>query len=147
MPALTRHRDPDAEQETWQIYYGDVRVGTISERFGNPTGASGWQWACGFDPGRRPTEHAKGAAKTFDEARRAFEIAWRYFLAKLTEADFAEYRRSRAFHTWKETMWEAGLKLPTQVADGQTICFCGAAIGIADFEQHVYAAHMEPKAE
>jgi hypothetical protein len=94
-----------------------------------------------------PAEHAKGAAKTFDEARRAFEIAWRYFLAKLTEADFDEYRRSRAFQPWKEAMWDAGLKLPTQVADGRAICFCGAAIGVADFEQHVYAAHMEPKAE
>jgi hypothetical protein len=44
-------------------------------------------------------------------------------------------------------MWDAGLKLPTQVTDGRTICFCGTAIGVADFEQHVYAAHMEPKAE
>ena len=44
-------------------------------------------------------------------------------------------------------MSEAGLKLPTQVADGRATCFCGAAIGAADFEQHVYAAHMEPKAE
>ncbi len=36
--------------------------------------------------------------------------------------------------------WEAGLKLPTQVADGRSTCFSGAAIGIADVEQHVYAA-------
>jgi hypothetical protein len=26
-PELTRRRDPDAQQETWLIYYGDVRVG------------------------------------------------------------------------------------------------------------------------
>ena len=44
-------------------------------------------------------------------------------------------------------MLEAGLKLPTQVADGRAICFCGTAIDIADVAQHVYAAHMEPKAE
>jgi hypothetical protein len=84
MPALTRRRDPDAQQETWQIYFGDVRVGTISERSGNPTSTPHWQWACGFDPGGHPTAHARGTAKTFGEARQAFEIAWRYFLAKLT---------------------------------------------------------------
>ena len=104
-------------------------------------------WVCGFYPGSHPAEHARGSAKTFDQARGAFEIAWRYFLAKCTEADFDEYRRNRAFHAWKEAMSEAGLKLPTQVADGRATCFCGAAIGAADFEQHVYAAHMEPKAE
>jgi hypothetical protein len=27
-------------------------------------------------------------------------------------------------------MWEAGLKLPTQVADGRSRCFCGAEFGI-----------------
>jgi hypothetical protein len=42
---------------------------------------------------------------------------------------------------------EAGLKLPTQVADGRATCSCGATIGVADFEQHIYTAHMEPKAE
>jgi len=146
MPALTRRRDPDAQQETWQIYYGDVRVGTISEETGKPTGTPSWQWVCGFYPGN-PAEHARGSAKTFDQARGAFEIAWRYFLAKCTEADFDEYRRNRAFHAWKEAMSEAGLKLPTQVADSRATCFCGAAIGVADFEQHVYAAHMEPKVE
>jgi len=25
-----------AQQETWLIHYGDVRVGTIAERIGNP---------------------------------------------------------------------------------------------------------------
>ena len=81
MPALTRRRDPDAQQETWQIYYGDVHVGTISEGAGKPTGTPSWQWVCGFYPGN-PAEHARGSAKTFDQARGAFEIAWRYFLAK-----------------------------------------------------------------
>jgi len=106
-----------------------------------------WEWACGFYPGSHPTEHARGTAKTLDQARGAFEIASRYFLAKRTEADFDEYQRNRAFQAWNEAMLEAGLKLPTQVADGRATCFCGAAIGVADFEQHVYAAHMEPKAE
>ena len=84
MPALTRRRDPDAQRETWLIYYGDVQVGTISERTGNPTGTPRWQWACGFYPGSHPSEHARGITETFDQARGAFEIAWRYFLARHT---------------------------------------------------------------
>jgi len=26
MPALTRRRSPDAREECWHVYYGDVRV-------------------------------------------------------------------------------------------------------------------------
>jgi hypothetical protein len=29
MPALTRRRSKDAHAESWQIFYGDVQVGTI----------------------------------------------------------------------------------------------------------------------
>ena len=65
-------------------------------------------WVCGFYPGSHPAEHARGSAKSFDQARGAFEIARRYFLAKCTEADFEQYRRNRAFHAWKEAMLEAG---------------------------------------
>jgi hypothetical protein len=36
MPALTRRRNPDAPQEIWHVYYGDVRVGSIALRLGNP---------------------------------------------------------------------------------------------------------------
>ena len=74
-----------------------------------------------------------------------FGAAWRVFLAKRTEEEFQEYRRDRALHAWKQAMWAAGLKLPTQAADGRAVCFCGAAIGLNDMD-HVYAAHMEPKA-
>ena len=42
-------------------------------------------------------------------------------------------------------MWAAGLKLPTQAADGSAVCFCGAAIGLNDMDAHVYAVHMEPE--
>jgi hypothetical protein len=146
MPQLTRRRDPNTTQETWGVYYGDVQVGTIAQRAGNPTGGPRWQWSCGFYPGSHPTEHARGTAETFDQARGAFEIAWRFFHAKRTEADFDAYRRNRAFHAWKQAMSDAGLKLPTQVADGRGVCFCGAAIGIDDVEQHIYTAHMEPTA-
>jgi hypothetical protein len=40
-------------------------------------------------------------------------------------------------------MWDAGCKVPTQLAEGRSRCFCGAEISIADSEGHVHAAHME----
>jgi hypothetical protein len=146
MPELTRRRDPDAQQETWLIHYGDVRVDVIAERIGNPDSTPGWQWACGFYPGSHLSERASGLAESFDQAPHAFGAAWRVFLANRTEADFEEYRRDRAFHAWKQAMWAAGLKLPTQAADGRAVCFCGTAIGLKDMDVHVYAVHMEPEA-
>ena len=102
MPQLTRSRDPDAQQETWLIYYGDVRVGVIAERVGNPDSTPGWQWACGFYPGSDLAEHASGIAENFDQARGAFKAAWRVFLARRTEVDFDAY--CCAFHAWKQAM-------------------------------------------
>lgn len=142
MSALTRRRDPDARQAAWVIHYGDVRVGAIAERTGNPTGTPCWQWTCGFYPGSRPGECTNGTAESFDQARAAFEVAWRAFLANRTESDFEECRRERARTAWKHTMWDSGCRLPTQVAEGRSRCFW-AEISIADSRRHVYAAHME----
>jgi len=33
---LMRRRAPNAREECWHIHYGDVRVGTIAKRVGNP---------------------------------------------------------------------------------------------------------------
>jgi hypothetical protein len=42
MPALTRRRDPDANQETWLIHYDDIRVGSIAMRAGVPADKDQW---------------------------------------------------------------------------------------------------------
>jgi hypothetical protein len=42
MSALTRRSDPEAHQEVWHAYYGDVRVGTIGEQAGVPIGVDQW---------------------------------------------------------------------------------------------------------
>jgi hypothetical protein len=123
-PALTRRRSKDASEECWQVYYGDVRVGTIAIRSGNPFATDPWQWRCGFYPGSLPGDCASGTAASFGEARDAFELAWRVFLANRTEADFDEYRKHRAWTAWKYAMWDSGCKLPTQFASGRSICFC-----------------------
>jgi len=147
MRSLTHRRDPDSREEAWRIFYdGDVHVGTIGMRSGNPSGGDQWAWHCGFYPGSNPGDATDGTATNFDAARAAFESAWSTFLAKRTEADFPEYRRHRASTAWKYAMWDAGCKLPTQMADGRSPCFCGAEIDIASMDQHIYAAHMEPKA-
>ena len=74
--------------------------------------------------------------------RRSPDARQELWLPKFAEADFSEYRRQRAMDAWTRAAWEAGLKLPTQVAVGRSRCFYGAEIRIADVEQHVLAVHM-----
>ena len=83
MPALTRRRSKDPHAESWQIFYGDVQVGTIGMRAGVPVDVDQWGWSCGSirDQGRASTATA----------------AWRIFLPKRTEADFQEWRDHQAF--------------------------------------------------
>jgi hypothetical protein len=142
-PELTRRRDPNAHQECWRIYYGDVQIGAIAVRSGVPVYQDQWSWSLGFYPVSHRGEVAAGTAPTLEQARSEFEAAWRMLLPKLSEADFQAYRRQRTFVSWKYAMWETGCKLPTQVVDGRSRCSCGAEIGIADVERHVHAAHME----
>ena len=106
MPQLTRRRDPDANLETWQVYYGDVQVGTIGRRAGVPVTVDQWAWRLGFYPGTKPGEDLGGTAATFDQARDDFGKAWPGFLAKRTEADFQAWRRNRAWTAWKYAMRE-----------------------------------------
>lgn len=42
MTALTRRRSDNDHQETWHIYFSDVRIGTIGVRGGVPTTADEW---------------------------------------------------------------------------------------------------------
>jgi hypothetical protein len=62
MPNITRRRDPEAQQETWLIHYGDVRVGVIAERVGNPdsTPLAMELWIL---PGRRTSRTRKGPCR------------------------------------------------------------------------------------
>jgi hypothetical protein len=73
MPTLTRRRDIEAPDECWHVYYGDVRVGTITKRVGIPFDEDPWGWSCGFYPGSHPRECTNGAPATFDQARAEFE--------------------------------------------------------------------------
>jgi hypothetical protein len=71
---------------------GDVHVGAIVERTGNPHDTEPWEWRCGFYPGSRPGECTSGTAETFGEARADFEAAWKIFPSNRTETDFLARR-------------------------------------------------------
>jgi hypothetical protein len=73
MPELKRRRSSDHRHKCWHIYHGDVHVGTIAERVGNPHDTDPWEWNCGFYPGSEPGEHQAETATTFEEARADFE--------------------------------------------------------------------------
>jgi hypothetical protein len=141
MPALTRRRSPD-RSDCWHVYYGDVQLGTIAARAGVPVDLDQWGWQCGFYPPSHHGRHVEDTAETFEQARADFEAAWKEYLPRCTEKDFEEYRRQRAWTTWKHAMHHAGLPLPTQSTVGRSRCFCGAAIDIPGLLEHVHAVHM-----
>jgi hypothetical protein len=143
MPALTRRRERDRHQESWQIYYGDICVGWIGERAGVPKDVEQWGWNCGFYPVSHRGFRSDGVAGTFEQARREFEAAWNEYLLRCTDADFHEYRSERAFTTWKYAMWKAGCKMPTQTVSGIPKCFCGVMINNRTSGDHIRARHME----
>jgi hypothetical protein len=112
MPHLTRrryHERPDG----WHIFYGDVSVGTIARRTGNPPGSNAWEWACGFYPGSHPAEHRHGTAATFDDARADFEAAWVVFLTNRTEAGFQLWRYQRDWTAEKYRRFNRGERMPS----------------------------------
>jgi hypothetical protein len=146
MPALTRRRSPDAREECWHIYYGDVHAGTIAIRTGSPHDEDAWGWNCGFYPGSHPGECTNGTAATFDQARADFEQAWQVFLSNRTEADFRACRDERDWTARKYAMWKAGEKLPSQKPSSLMRCQCGETFDSHDpdgsfiHRGHIYAA-------
>jgi hypothetical protein len=111
MPVLTRRRSPESREECWHIYYGDVRVGTIARRVGNPFDTDPWEWTCGFYPGSHPRECTNGTSETFDQARADFERAWAVFLSKRTEADFQKWRDQEAWTSEKYRRFDRGERI------------------------------------
>jgi hypothetical protein len=125
MPELTRRRSPDAREECWHVYYGDVLAGTIAIGSGNPHDEDPWEWHCGFYPGSHPGEHQDGTAASFDEARSNFEAAWKFFLR-------SEPRRSGV--AWPARLDRSKIcdaasrrKLPSQKPSTLMKCVCGHA--------------------
>jgi hypothetical protein len=108
MTVLTRRRDDEANAECWLIFYGDVQVGTIKMRSGNPWDTPSWEWRCGFYPGSHPGECTTGTAATFDKARADFGRAWEVFLSERTDADFQAWRNQRDWTAEKYRRFDPG---------------------------------------
>ena len=105
---VARGRPLHHRQEYWLIY-GDVHVGAIDERTGNPHDTEPWD---GFYPGSSPGECTSGTAETFDQARAEFEAAWKVFLANRTEADFRAWRDQEAWTAEKYRRFDRGERMP-----------------------------------
>jgi hypothetical protein len=111
MPTRTRRRYPE-QPDCWHVYYGDVRVGTIARRVGNPHDTDPWEWNCGFYPGSHPREHKSDTAATFEQARADFERAWAAFLPNRSEADFQAWRDQQAWTAEKYRRFDRGERMP-----------------------------------
>ena len=133
MPDLTRRRHPD-RQDCWHIYFGDVQVGTIAGRAGQPFDQDPWEWRCGFYPGSDPGEQEGGTAADFERARANFEEAWLAFSTRRTEADYQAWRDQRDWTAMKYAMWERGEGMPTQKPNPMMPCPCGKT-----FNSHLLA--------
>ncbi|MCP3406220.1 hypothetical protein [Bradyrhizobium sp. CCGB01] len=146
MTTLTRRSSENPNQETWHIYFDDVRVGTIGERAGVPVHADQWAWSVGFYPGMEPGTNRRGIAATFEVAREALGAAWSELLPTIPESAFAEWRHDRDWRAFVATKRARGEKLDSEIRSTMMRCACGAAFDSwkpADNQlhaPHIYAA-------
>jgi hypothetical protein len=103
---------PTTAGEAWLIHYADVEVEQIEKIEVLPHVGGTWHWRCGFYPDCEPGEIRDGDAATFEEAREAFEAAWRIFLAGCTEADFQAWRDQRHWTAEKYRRFDRGERMP-----------------------------------
>ena len=140
MTVLTRRRHPE-RPDCWHVYFSDVQVGTIAVQPGLPLHAEQWRSDCGFYPVSHRGRSRGGSAPSFDQARTAFEAAWKDYLTTCTESDFQQYRHQRDFTAWKYAMHDAGRPLPTATTSGLSHCFCGASIDNEGLNRHIREHH------
>jgi hypothetical protein len=104
----------DARDDCWLIFYGDVQVGTIKMRTGNPWNTPSREWRCGFYCGSKPGECTSSTAATFDKARADCQAVWRVFLAKRTDAGFQAWRDQRDRTAENYRRFDRGGRMPPQ---------------------------------
>jgi hypothetical protein len=113
-PPLARRRYHE-RPECWHVYYGDVHVGAIVRRVGNPHDTDPWQWSCGFYPGSHPGECTEGTSESFDQAKADFASAW-LILAKRSESDFQAWRDQRDWTAEKYRRSDRGERKPPNIS-------------------------------
>jgi hypothetical protein len=145
MPELTRRRTDD-RFESWEIWYGDVQVGTIAQQDWdpNPERSGIWKWSCGFYPLHRD-ECIRGEAREFDTARARFDAAWNVFLPKRTEVEFEAWRRQKQWTANIQALWDAGYT--EQIRRGEIHCPCGETFNPRFHEQTMaHISHITGRA-
>ena len=75
MPMLTRRRDKDLQTDHWLIFADDIHIGSIGMRADVPVHAEQWQWTISVYPPSHRGIRDDGIARSFAEARAAFERA------------------------------------------------------------------------
>lgn len=145
MTTLTRRRS-DNEQETWHVYYDDVRVGTISKCSGVPIHADRWAWSIGFYPGMEPVLHRGGTAVDFAAARAGFETVWARILPEIPAGAFDEWRSDRNARAEMKAKRARGEKLDSEIPSSMMRCVCGTVFDSWKPDEsyphraHIYAA-------
>jgi hypothetical protein len=147
MTSLTCRRDPDASHEAWLIFLQSCARRHDQHAIRQSYRRRSIVVALRLRSGSNPSDTINGTATNFDVARAPFESARSVFLSRRTEADFQEYPRYRASDAWKQTMWKPAVSCRPKPQTARSRCFCGAAISIANMDEHSYAAHMEPDAK
>lgn len=146
---LTRRRSDNPHQETWNIYSGDVRIGTIGERAGVPIDVDQWGRDCGFYPGLHPGQHRYGTAATFEEARAGFETDWQSLQPEIPEDAFDKYRHERDLKAEIRAKRARGEKLESEFPSSMMRCVCGIRFDSHklnesyDHRAHIYAAAIQ----
>jgi hypothetical protein len=142
MPDLTRRRNLEVRDECWNVYYGDVRVGTIAIRSGMPHHEDPWGWACGLYPGSHPREW-RPSTKPAPTSKQRGVYCGVYFCQTGPRADFQAWRDQRDWTTRKYAMWQAGERLPSQKPSSLMRCPCGEIFDSHRLENTViHVPHM-----
>jgi hypothetical protein len=82
-----------------------------------------------------------GHVSVGEAARAEFDEAWQRMLPRLLEDALQEWRDPQAMTAWQYEMHDRGLPLPTQMADGQSRCFCKIEISFRNVHQHILRQH------
>jgi hypothetical protein len=93
------------------IHFGDVHVGAVGLRNGNPTGTEAWFWRRGLIRAAIPAS-ASPVPPPPSTMRADFESAWRAFLSKRTGADFQAWRERRDWSAKKYRRFDRGDRMP-----------------------------------
>jgi hypothetical protein len=123
MPAPTRRRSNDPHRESWSIFYGDVRIGTIGKRVGVPIEVDQWGWSLGFRPRTRTASIRLGC--NLRPARAVFEAEWAALRPQIPAGAFEEYRRDSQHRGEIRAILARGERLPSETPSSLMRCVCG----------------------